>query len=661
MGQVFKASAAHTAAVVAAVLVAVFPIGSPAQEAAAARVPQAKGQIPEGVTSNGYLLQRNRYRIVQEDYPDDGVVLGQGWDRFLNRKQLGVCVTGQVERLTGHTVDMKFRNVEDKEHVFDSLRVSASAKLSMGLTSLDGSASFSREVTVDSSELNILAMVSVDKGGFFLVPMSGAKADAPLTVSGGEIRLTEEARKLLKESGREGFRKMCGDAFVVGIRVGGELNGLLKWKVYSREEKRELEVELKAKGLWGSGEAKLNQNFQKKVSNNQLDFQFRQKGGDAANTPIDANTFVDKVKNFANPVGFDSRPYLIYTLDYCNVREFVACERDKITATPEAMNVWSSHYWRLMNLEKEYSRVLLNPSLYTFMSFGGDQSQPVDQAADTHDAIMLSAKFLDLVLAQCASNRLCDLEAALAKTLDELSGRRDEAGLTSDSSSYFLRSQNLDLVLQTTVGLENIAKVIGNAKPGARLPISEPLRLAAGFWLNNKFWLKTPAEASTASATIAPAGKKELDQILEGKFGDNGFDWYYYWLATKPIFRGGKFANEPVEIPAELNVKMFVTVAESNAAKTDDDFLKIYRPRYQTWLFQNRLFPISLSFCQVSAVHPMCMTTDRLKQIAAQVPIRQPVATLRPDQPPPPPPPPPAAKPPREPREPICGRHWQYC
>src|SRR5262245_59705073 len=88
----------------------------------------------------GLLLSSNRFKIVREDYPADGVNVGQGWDRFLDRKVAGNCVTGTVYPFVGRGMDLKLERIEDKEHVFNSLAVSASAKMNGGFASGEGSA-----------------------------------------------------------------------------------------------------------------------------------------------------------------------------------------------------------------------------------------------------------------------------------------------------------------------------------------------------------------------------------------------------------------------------------------------------------------------------------------------------------------------------------------
>lgn len=608
----------------------------------------------------GFVLQRDQLRVVQDDYPDDGVTLGQGWDRFLNRKQMATCVTASVSQLTGHTIDMKLEKIEDKEHLFSALSISASAKFSGGAGSVEGSAAFSQQATVDSSNLNILATVKVDKGGRFLAPLPNSKTSDPLAVSAANIRLTDEAKILLKKPAE--FQAVCGDAFVVGIREGGALNGLLKVKTYSREEKRELEIEIKAKGLSGSGEAKMNQKFEQKVENNQLDFNFMQKGGDPTITPVDAPSFIEKLRSFSKKENFEARPYLIYTLDYCNLPEVSSCSSKEKLLTPEHLDIWATHYWRLLNLEQEYGTILLNPSLYSFVSFGSpDASQarqtPVDEAAYVHDSIALSAKFLDLVLGQCARNRKCDLMTALAATLDEIRSHKTVNGFHSGGDLALIDGP-LDALLLTTLGFD-IAKALVSTSTTKESKETTDLLLTAS--LRNLVRDVSLAE-SKIGRRVASAGdlamltdpsKPIVEAALEkGVLGQDGFDWYYYWLAMKPVFRGGSLGGK-TPVAAELDVRTIVKSGSKADVPDENKFLEAYQQAYQGWLFENRLFPISMSFCKVSAVHPMCLTSEKLKEIASRVPVRMPVASLRPlapDNTQPPPRTTPAPKPPRD----IC-------
>ncbi|BBO09235.1 hypothetical protein [Bradyrhizobium sp. TM102] len=610
----------------------------------------------------GEILSGSQVKVTREDYPLEGVALGQGWDRYLNRKQAGTCVTGSIYKLSGHSVDMQLKRVEDKEHVFDWLKVSASAKFSGGLTSVEGSSSFSREVTLDTSNLNLLAIVNVDKGGQFLGPVASSNASL---VSYGELKLTDEAQKLLKTAGGlTAFQQLCGDAFVIGVREGGALNALLKLKTFSREEKRELDVEIKAKGLWGSASASMNQKFQSKVDNNQFEFQYNQLGGNPDEVPTDAPALVKKLKDFAKREGFEPRPYEIYLIDYRNLKDYPSGTTQR-PATPEDLNIWSSHYWRLINLYNEYQGIVSNPDFYSFVSFGDlkQSKTPIDDALDTQDTIVLSAKFLDIVLGQCALNRNCELQSALAKTLDQIKSIPRSSPLLTEAEAAIVRARPLDSLIQRTFGATAIAEILNS--PDAGLigdEVISPEYKEATKAMAASAALKD-SDAKALSDKLSSDGQILQKKIQDGSIGRNGFDWYYYWLGLKPVFRGGKLPGSANNVEPELNLGSLVTVEESNAhpkdsgGPNDDYIVGLAADRYRTWIFQYRFSPLSSSFCSISATHPMCMTSERLKSIAGQIPLRVSADFVRPAAPPPPPPAPtpPPRKEPREPREPRCN------
>jgi hypothetical protein len=306
-----------------------------------------------------------------------------------------------------------------------------------------------------------------------------------------------------------------------------------------------------------------------------------------------------------------------------------------------------------MNLYTEYANVVANKDYYIFASLGSENFKglanprsPTDEALREQDNILLSAKFIDIVLAQCTQNRTCKLPDALGRSLADIeSFRSSPAASVSEGASYFANIANLDALVQSTFGI-GIAGALVN-KPSALQNLVSPGYLAIA-----KTWAAANSAVAIASFPPDPSRSPYLQrQIDDGSIGQNGFDYYYYWVAIKPIFRGGRLPGSSTDAAAELDLKLLLTEDESKVLD-DATFLQAVTRRYRIWLLENKLLPISMSFCKISAAHPMCLSAGRLKQILGRVDILLNPAELRPKALPVSTTPPPVVAPPNPPKPP---------
>jgi hypothetical protein len=378
--------------------------------------------------------------VTVSAYPSDGVVLGQGWDSFLERKTGGACVTGSILPFAGQEISYKLEKIEDIEQVFNSLQVSASAKFKAFGVSADVSTSFSKSLRVDNRALNMMASVKVDRGGAYLAPdftspsgssdsvskpipeagatpptaaeteavqsapqetdenavidgidLTGATLQllGPRTVSGGGLRLTDEALSALAKDGVKlppqqatalpvasqqqiarseaeafndklpNFRRLCGDHFVGAIRTGGELFGVMNILESSREKREALAVALKIKGLTAEGSASLNTSLVEIQKNNGLRFVSFQRGGHSNILATTLDEFVGIVRNFASTKGFVHHPYSIHTLAYNSLENWPSSVQDPSRQT-EYLNQLANSYVRFTQLKESYDDVLVD-------------------------------------------------------------------------------------------------------------------------------------------------------------------------------------------------------------------------------------------------------------------------------------------------------------
>lgn len=373
--------------------------------------------------SNQAIAQQSENFLVKSRavtvsaYPVDGVVLGQGWDSFLEQKTGGACVTGSMLAVPGQEITYKFDKIEDIEQIFNTLQISASAKFKAFGAGAELSSSFSKSLRVDSRALNMMAVVKIDRGGAFLAPHfsiddtsptlsievspasgsetitsssssgsettnePGSKTEAAngptridwsgkRTISGGGLRLTDQALAALKlDLGEDltkpnraarptNFRRICGDQFVAAIHTGGELLGVLNIIEKSREKKEALAISLKVTGMSGSGDASINTSLTEIQKSNGLRFDSFQRGGNPNILVTNLDDFISKVKNFASFDNFIPHPYTINTMQYSSLENWPAV--DDPSRETEYLNQLANLYARFSQLKSSYDEVIVN-------------------------------------------------------------------------------------------------------------------------------------------------------------------------------------------------------------------------------------------------------------------------------------------------------------
>jgi hypothetical protein len=594
-------------------------------------------------------------------YPQDGVLLGQGWDIYLNRKTTSICVTGTPNPIGGSSTEFKLKRIYDREQLFHSMEISASGKYSGGSFSASASASFSKTTTIDDSVLNILARIKADKGGTFLGPdiQRDPKTGAITDVNSVDLK-TEDAGLPWDQ-----FLKKCGDKFVIAVRVGGELDAIFKLKTHNKDEQQSISATVSAGGFGGSGSGSFSETIKHKSENSQLDIDITQLGGNAAQMAIDADTMMKKVMTFSDPKDFDRRPYELYLVDY-RLLTTQPKNRKGSVATPENLELWANLYWRIFDLYRIYQAAILHPELYVNVSVGhstGDNSGKLDQnspedkkiieahpdCTDEHmtnldvqpsdevkkecrdyddlvsraQDMLFILQFMDRTLSACASeSRKCKLDDAINQAFHDIRGRQKSDDQIYDPSKKDLTAldaADLLKVANTAFGVTSLS--LAESAPGSIIPVfkNEAADASKDDELLND--MKTSQEAQDKNLQSikrqATGGKGAVLVNVGESF--NPFRQYYRWLADKPVY------YNPDQKPAEVNgpkpgieFDFSSITATAFKLKPDDKVTLIAKARtaYSDWLFSDRLMPIVQQFCDDDINSPMCLDARTVGEIA---------------------------------------------
>ena len=116
----------------------------------------------------------------------------------------------------------------------------------------------------------------------------------------GKVTLTKEAQKLYN-SNPIAFYDLCGDAFVSGIRTGGEFHAVFEYKGLTSEEKQKIEASFSAHYLTMKADGHMTLENELLLKSSKLKVRIIQSGGDVV-TSTSLEDFKAAAENFARSV-----------------------------------------------------------------------------------------------------------------------------------------------------------------------------------------------------------------------------------------------------------------------------------------------------------------------------------------------------------------------
>lgn len=519
----------------------------------------------------GYILNQQLVNQIARPFPDFGVVIGQGWNSFLNRQSANICIEGATETLLGTQLNSSVSSVEDRASYYEA--ISASAGASYGPFS--GSGGYSKENNFSSYDANVVMNVVVDTGGVFI---------KPATDKG--IQLSSYALSLLnaKDSadGVSRFLQACGDSFVTTIRSGGRMTAVLNISNVSNSQKEEI----KAQAAGGLGILSANANFRKSIeaatSGNKLRVSFEQVGGAFNGSPVSVQDFLDKFAQYKVDQTYNPRPYVFYTINYRTLPNWPSGKDNRVS--PVDQNYYVLSYYNFMQLTSDYDRYLHNEQLYTNFLSGGDS-----ELNQLRDLSLTYSRNLDYTIWECVTNFNCST-TVLNKIDDALKGE-DQLGESDTSETSILN--NAAVTEYVTIGSDNDA---GN--------------------------VKTKSDTNKNDKDIKATNLNHNSILPKTTLN------YYRLVGSLPLLK----INNAIEFTAPVK-------KSTGLIENDDVVLKAFRD----WLVSYRIRPISNSYCQNAASHPLCLSSKEMYDIASLINVNlDTIRTVNPVNPPvtiPPPPP----------------------
>ena len=171
-----------------------------------------------------------RETIVWLPYPDDGIVLGQGFDLLTNKKTPGVCVDFIPVEDPGLETSYHLSTLNSFSDVLSSMNISASGALDMS-TVLKASAKlgFAKRIRTTRTNAKYLFSANIQRGVLYTSPTLSSKLGARHPTANRELTNQIAAITLRNElpNSELDLATLCGHGFVSAIVTGIQLNAAI--------------------------------------------------------------------------------------------------------------------------------------------------------------------------------------------------------------------------------------------------------------------------------------------------------------------------------------------------------------------------------------------------------------------------------------------------
>jgi hypothetical protein len=240
------------------------------------------------------------------DYPNDGVVLGNGWSTLTASKAPGSCIEFQEAQDLAEDRTLDLKRVVDKYQLNRDLNISAEfqAKAIIGVGG-SAKASYAKSLEMKQDSLSLVLAARVIQGAKFAVPKSNLQS----------VRLTPSAERLAKNNMSD-FVRQCGDSYVSAIHSGGEMNAQLNFDAASMDEKEAITASMSVSALSFSGSASMNQTMRQYREQNKLRILMHAAGGTGVPIPVNETELLDRLRNLPLDVKSAPKAYRISVTKY---------------------------------------------------------------------------------------------------------------------------------------------------------------------------------------------------------------------------------------------------------------------------------------------------------------------------------------------------------
>ncbi|WP_157511012.1 hypothetical protein [Frateuria sp. Soil773] len=582
-------------------------------------------QVPVPASTVGRTV-RDIFGEEVDEYPPEGVVLGQGWNRGFGTRTLNQCVVGSEQTQQGGSATIEYHYVFDSEQLQSLLSVSAHGGYGVGAFGAHASSNYTTWNTNDRTTTHILGLAHVDKGASFITD-----GKVPL-------RLTNTARAILDSDPLEGpkrFLQACGDGFVSSIRIGGQLSYLFDQRTLNNTDGKSFTLSASASGWGASGGVDITTKEIKTLAADNFDIHVFQSGGDL-NIPMNMAAAISHIESYANFAPTQAVPYKIVVTPYL----VVAPSANLVDTHSDDIRSLSASIARTKKLENVYNAALRDPASF-YLPYS-----TIPDLSNDYTALSTIRRCLEQIILQCRETGECDFTALSKSTVPQLcpasalTGGRNSIAYTPEQLTRILAMLPGSDVARGSKLMEILQKQARNADAGSdgqSLARGDFGKVLKGPWtvLNNEVtWtLKsagTPPEAlRELNHAMSPDGYAltYYDYLARAPFRKDNVDWNADELGMAVALCLKRNAMQGVANGDCGSPQGFAVDTPSDNAEKSDNCSSLFCRRKNTilgWIKYGRIFPESSGACEANENGVLCADVSWLQAYVID-PLKDPV------------------------------------
>jgi len=278
---------------------------------------------------------QSRDDLIWIDYPDQGVVLGQGYSLVVDEPTQGVCVDFVPVQDPSQEVSYRFEQVTSHSTINSSSRIHASGSLKMALVKASAKLDFYSKENFSIDTTKFLLTADITNSSLFAGPSFAYKQGAtianvsniPEAVRKGAVDSilraaapsgsAENVGVKFKNAGLRNNIKHCGQGYVAAIVSGAEVDAFLTFSKSDAEAVAEVKAGIKATigGIF-SVSGSLAQNQQAIERNERTEVNVYRSGGRAADFAYTVDALRTSLQKLPTDAAAHPKPIRIGILPY---------------------------------------------------------------------------------------------------------------------------------------------------------------------------------------------------------------------------------------------------------------------------------------------------------------------------------------------------------
>lgn len=576
-------------------------------------------------------------------YPDDGVVIGQGWNNFTLRGTPARCVNVIEVPIESSVYSSDLKEIKSTYSLFKDESFSAAVSGSFGGFSGGASGSRQKSYKLDTQAINVLfefaSNVSgtqaighpdgnhsgiVDTGVFTEIENYSSFSDEAQKViaefatnpnpnlSGFRVTLTEDAKKLLENpKGLEEFKSVCGDGFVSAIHRGTDIKVIASYKSKKSESRRKFSYAVSAGGFGAKANASRTGEESTSEFDSETEFKIFQTGGipyAPPNSFSGIRNLISDSSNFVlNPAAFE-----IKVTPYSSLGVFQ--KQLRTINQPTRLNELGRYYMMLRDLYQEVDNIIVeelsgpNERIYDkniINAYKGNYESGLERFKVLKDQIQRDLIFIESSVYDCLNKKIdCTIKSAKNKYANTTANLESSSASVKAMLSSFSDESLRDGNVLTGASLD-----VGTINPQMLKSFltDQGIKFATGEDLNKETIdsiRKSLGEDASELASII-SQRKFLSKTL-GSTEDNEInDWFFL-----------KFYDYLIQLPLPEYV---MTANRTLVEGQNVDVVKELRSK----LYLHRLAPWKKYFCEEAMKELMCVEDSYLWNLLGDANIQK--------------------------------------